>query len=266
MNESCDTVASAVSEKGWRFQRSGPSLPEVYRSVKIPKVGRNWWGLFRKLLAFSGPGYLIAVGYMDPGNWATDLAGGSQFNYTLLSVVVISSLMAIFLQHLALKLGVATGRDLAQACRDHFDPAINFILWIGCEIAIAACDLAEVIGSAIALNLLFGLPMIWGVCLTACDVLLVLYLQHHGFRYVEALVVGLILAIAGSFAIELILARPDFTAVAAGFIPRTVILRDPNMLYIAISILGATVMPHNLYLHSSIVQTRKYRDDLDSKR
>jgi manganese transport protein len=167
MNESVDTIEPIVPEKGWRFQRTGPSLPEVYRSVKIPKVGRNWWGLLRKLLAFSGPGYLIAVGYMDPGNWATDLAGGSQFYYTLLSVVIISSLMAIFLQHLALKLGIATGRDLAQACRDHFHPVVNFILWVGCEIAIAACDLAEVIGSAIALNLLFGLPLIWGVCLTA---------------------------------------------------------------------------------------------------
>jgi len=176
MNQSCDTVEPLAQETGWRFQRTGPSLPEVYRSVKIPKVGRNWWGLFRKLLAFSGPGYLIAVGYMDPGNWATDIAGGSQFYYTLLSVVIISSLMAIFLQHLALKLGVATGRDLAQACRDHFPPIINFILWVGCEIAIAACDLAEVIGSAIALNLLFGLLLIWGVCLPACDVLAVLYL------------------------------------------------------------------------------------------
>jgi manganese transport protein len=258
MNQSCDTVAPVVSEKGWRFQRSGPSLPEVYRSVKIPKVGRNWWGLFRKLLAFSGPGYLIAVGYMDPGNWATDLAGGSQFNYTLLSVVVISSLMAIFLQHLALKLGVATGRDLAQACRDHFHPAINFILWIGCEVAIAACDLAEVIGSAIALNLLFGLPLIWGVCLTACDVLAVLYLQHRGFRIIEVLVLALIGIIAASFGIQIFLSKPDFGAIALGCVPSPEILHNHAMFYVAIGILGATVMPHNLYLHSSIAQTRHY--------
>jgi manganese transport protein len=266
MNESCDTVASAVSEKGWRFQRSGPSLPEVYRSVKIPKVGRNWWGLFRKLLAFSGPGYLIAVGYMDPGNWATDLAGGSQFNYTLLSVVVISSLMAIFLQHLALKLGVATGRDLAQACRDHFDPAINFILWIGCEIAIAACDLAEVIGSAIALNLLFGLPLIWGVCLTACDVLAVLYLQHRGFRIIEVLVLALIGVIAVSFGIQIFLSKPDFGAIALGCVPSSEILHNHAMFYVAIGILGATVMPHNLYLHSAIAQTRHYEFTPKGKR
>ena len=266
MNESCDTVASAVSEKGWRFQRSGPSLPEVYRSVKIPKVGRNWWGLFRKLLAFSGPGYLIAVGYMDPGNWATDLAGGSQFNYTLLSVVVISSLMAIFLQHLALKLGVATGRDLAQACRDHFDPAINFILWIGCEIAIAACDLAEVIGSAIALNLLFGLPLIWGVCLTACDVLAVLYLQHRGFRIIEVLVLALIAVIAVSFGIQIFLSKPDFGAIALGCVPSSEILHNHAMFYVAIGILGATVMPHNLYLHSAIAQTRHYEFTPKGKR
>jgi manganese transport protein len=263
MNQSCDTVAPVVSEKGWRFQRSGPSLPEVYRSVKIPKVGRNWWGLFRKLLAFSGPGYLIAVGYMDPGNWATDLAGGSQFNYTLLSVVVISSLMAIFLQHLALKLGVATGRDLAQACRDHFHPAINFILWIGCEIAIAACDLAEVIGSAIALNLLFGLPLIWGVCLTACDVLAVLYLQHRGFRIIEVLVLALIGVIAVSFGIQIFLSKPDFGAIALGCVSSAEILHNHAMFYVAIGILGATVMPHNLYLHSSIAQTRHY--ELTSK-
>jgi manganese transport protein len=258
MNQSCDTVVPVVSEKGWRFQRSGPTLPEVYRSVKIPKVSRTWWGLFRKLLAFSGPGYLIAVGYMDPGNWATDLAGGSQFNYTLLSVVVISSLMAIFLQHLALKLGVATGRDLAQACRDHFHPGINFILWIGCEIAIAACDLAEVIGSAIALNLLFGLPLIWGVCLTACDVLAVLYLQNRGFRIIEVLVLALIAVIAVSFGIQIFLSKPDFGAIALGCVPSSEILHNHAMFYVAIGILGATVMPHNLYLHSSIAQTRHY--------
>jgi manganese transport protein len=195
---------------------------------------------------------------MDPGNWATDLAGGSAFNYTLLSVVIISSLMAIFLQHLALKLGVATGRDLAQACRDHFHPAVAFPLWIGCEIAIAACDLAEVIGSAIALNLLFGLPLIWGVCLTACDVLAILYLQSRGFRFIEALVLTLIGIISVSFGIQMFLSKPDFGAIALSSIPSTAILHDPKMFYLAISILGATVMPHNLYLHSSIAQTRHY--------
>src|SRR5215469_12703022 len=161
MDSSLTKSETLPREHGWRFRQTSPSLPEVYRSVRVPKVGRNWWGILRKLLAFSGPGYLVAVGYMDPGNWATDLAGGSQFYYALLSVVIISSLMAIFLQYLALKLGIATGRDLAQACRDHFSPAFGVFLWIGCEIAIAACDLAEVIGSAIALNLLFGIPLTW---------------------------------------------------------------------------------------------------------
>ena len=248
--------------RGWRLPSNSLSLPEVHGSIAIPHDAGFW----RKLFAFAGPGYLVAVGYMDPGNWATDLAGGARYGYTLLSVVMLSNLIAILLQALAARLGIASGRDLAQACRDHYSRPTTIALWIICELAIAACDLAEVIGSAIALNLLFGLPMIWGVCLTALDVLVVLYLQHHGFRYVEALVVGLILAIAGSFAIEVFLARPSLTAVAAGFIPRTIVLRDPNMLYIAISILGATVMPHNLYLHSSIVQTRKYRDDYESKR
>ena len=266
MNQSCDTVESPAQESGWRFQRTGPSLTEVYRSVKIPKVGRNWWGPLRKLLAFSGPGYLIAVGYMDPGNWATDIAGGSQFYYTLLSVVIISSLMAIFLQHLALKLGVATGRDLAQACRDLFPPGINFTLWVGCEIAIAACDLAEVIGSAIALNLLFGLPLIWGVCLTACDVLAVLYLQNRGFRIIEALVLALIGVIAVSFGIQIFLSKPDFGAMALGCLPSSEILHNHAMFYVAIGILGATVMPHNLYLHSSIAQTRHYELSPKGKR
>ena len=217
------------------------------------------------MLAFAGPGYLVAVGYMDPGNWATDLAGGARYGYTLLSVIMISNLMAILLQALALRLGIASGRDLAQACRDSYSRPTTILLWILCEIAIAACDLAEVIGAAIALNLLFGLPLIWGVCLTALDVLIVLFLQQRGFRYVEALVVALICLIAGSFAIELWLAKPDYAAVALGFIPRTEILRNPDMLYIAIAILGATVMPHNLYLHSSIVQTRKYMDNIASK-
>src|SRR6266550_1110326 len=200
---------------GWRVNRTSPSLPESHRTIAIAP-GAGFW---RKLLAFSGPGYLVAVGYMDPGNWATDLAGGSGFGYTLLSVILISNLMAILLQSLCAKLGIVTGRDLAQACRDHYSRPTAIVLWLLCEVAIAACDLAEVIGSAIALNLLFGLPLIWGVCLTSLDVLIILFLQHRGFRYVEALVVGLILMIAGSFAVELWLSRPDLTGVAAGFVP-----------------------------------------------
>jgi len=258
MNQTVDPTQSVPKELGWRFRRKDPSLPEVYRSIPVPRNALGWIGFIRKLLAFSGPGYLIAVGYMDPGNWATDLAGGSQFYYTLLSAVVISSLMAIFLQHLALKLGVATGRDLAQACRDHFHPGITFVLWVGQEIAIAACDLAEVIGSAIALNLLFGLPLVWGVCLTACDVVAVLYLQNKGFRLIEALVVTLIGVIAVSFGIQVFLSKPDFGAMALGILPSSELLHNREMLYVAIGILGATVMPHNLYLHSSIAQTRQH--------
>jgi len=248
--------------RGWRLPSTGVSLPEVHGSIAIPR-GAGFW---RKLFAFAGPGYLVAVGYMDPGNWATDLAGGARYGYTLLSVIMTSNLMAILLQALAARLGIASGRDLAQACRDSYSRPAVIGLWILCEIAIAACDLAEVLGSAIALNLLFGLPLIWGVTLTACDVLIVLFLQNQGFRYVEALVVCLILAIAGSFSVELWLSRPEVAAVAAGFIPRSEILRNQEMLYIAIGILGATVMPHNLYLHSSIVQTRMYTDSHESRR
>ena len=237
------------------------SLPEVHGSVAVPHGA----GFFRKMLAFAGPGYLVAVGYMDPGNWATDLAGGSKYGYTLLSVIMISNLMAILLQALSARLGIASGRDLAQACRDHYSRPTTFALWVLCEIAIAACDLAEVIGAAIALKLLFGLPLIFGVLLTSADVLVVLYLQNHGFRYVEVLVIALIVAIAGSFAINLWLAKPVMHDVMAGFIPHADIIRNRDMLYIAIGILGATVMPHNLYLHSSIVQTRKYLDDDASK-
>ena len=259
MNESADPPSEAgPDELGWRFRRTDPSLPEVFRSVPIPRNTAGWMGFVRKLLAFSGPGYLVAVGYMDPGNWATDLAGGSQFYYSLLSVVVISSLMAIFLQHLSLKLGVVTGRDLAQACRDNFHPAITFALWVGQEIAIAACDLAEVIGSAIALNLLFGLPLVWGVCLTAGDVFAVLYLQNKGFRLIEALVITMISVIAIAFGIQVFLSKPDFGAMALGVLPSSALLHNREMLYVAIGILGATVMPHNLYLHSSIAQTRHY--------
>ena len=246
----------------WRLERQRPSLPEVYRSVEVPHTASIW----RKLLAFAGPGYLVAVGYMDPGNWATDLAGGSQFNYTLLCVIGLSNLMAMLLQALAAKLGIVTGRDLAQACRDHYSRPVSFFLWILCEIAIAACDLAEVIGSAIALNLLFGIPLVWGVCLTAADVLLILFLQNKGFRYVECLVIGLIAVIGGAFFIELLLSKPDLGSIALGFVPNPEILRNPEMLYIAIGILGATVMPHNLYLHSSIVQTRNYSDTTEGKK
>ncbi len=247
--------------RGWRLPAGSVSLPEVHGSIAIPE-GAGFW---RKLFAFAGPGYLVAVGYMDPGNWATDLAGGARYGYTLLSVIMLSNLMAILLQALAARLGIASGRDLAQACRDSYSRPTVIALWVLCEIAIAACDLAEVLGSAIALNLLFGLPLVWGVTLTACDVLIILFLQNRGFRYVEALVVGLIFAIAGSFAIELWLSRPGLGAVAVGFIPRPEILRNPQMLYIAIGILGATVMPHNLYLHSSIVQTRMYADSQESR-
>jgi manganese transport protein len=246
---------------GWRQASPSVSLPEVHGSIAVP-AGAGFW---RKLFAFAGPGYLVAVGYMDPGNWATDLAGGARYGYTLLSVIMLSNLMAILLQALAARLGIASGRDLAQACRDHYSKPTTIFLWVLCEIAIAACDLAEVIGAAIALNLLFGLPLIWGVCLTALDVLIVLFLQNRGFRYVEALVVSLIVLIAGAFAIELWLARPDPVAVAKGFVPTPEILTNPDMLYIAIGILGATVMPHNLYLHSSIVQTRKYLDNVAGK-
>jgi manganese transport protein len=247
---------------GWRYPRTLPSLPESHHTIHIPR-GVSFW---RKALAFAGPGYMVAVGYMDPGNWATDLAGGARFGYTLLSVILISNLMAILLQALALKLGIVTGRDLAQACRDHYSRPVSFVLWVLCEIAIAACDLAEVIGSAIALNLLFGIPLVWGVCLTAFDVLLILLLQHKGFRYLEALVIALVATIGLCFAIELAMARPAIAAVLGGLVPRAEVVTNPAMLYIAIGILGATVMPHNLYLHSSIVQTRKVLPDDASRR
>lgn len=246
---------------GWRRQ-SPPSLPESNATVPIKK-GLGFW---RKMLAFSGPGYLIAVGYMDPGNWATDLAGGSRFGYTLLSVIMISNLMAILLQSLALRLGIVTGRDLAQACRDHYSPPVAFVLWILCEIAIIACDLAEVIGSAIALNLLFGIPLIWGVLLTALDVMLLLMLQNKGFRWLEAVVITLVATIGICFAAEIIFSRPDVAGILSGFVPSPQIVTNPEMLYIAIGILGATVMPHNLYLHSSIVQTRNYERTPEGKR
>jgi manganese transport protein len=250
-----------TADPGWRRARVAPSLAEVYRSVPIGSTS-TW----RKLLAFAGPGYLVAVGYMDPGNWATDLAGGSRFGYALLSVILISNLMAVLLQGLASKLGIVTGRDLAQACRDHYSTPVVWMLWLLCEIAIAACDLAEVIGSAIALNLLFGIALPVGVAITALDVLLLLYLQNKGVRVLEALVITLVATVGICFAFELLLARPDLGDVARGFLPTTDIVSDREKLYIAIGILGATVMPHNLYLHSSIVQTRKYDENAAGKR
>src|SRR6516164_943043 len=203
------------TQNGWRTDRTTPTLPEAYRSILVKPTAGFW----RKLLAFSGPGYLVAVGYMDPGNWATDLAGGSSFGYTLLSVIVISNLMAILLQSLCAKLGIVTGRDLAQACRDHYSTPVVIVLWLLCEVAICACDLAEVIGSAIALNLLFKIPLTWGVCITALDVLAVMYLQNKGFRYIEALVITLILVIGACFVAEIIFSRPDKLAVLGGFLP-----------------------------------------------
>src|SRR6266700_1212775 len=247
---------------GWRQPASQVSLSEVHRSVLVPATASFW----KKLLAFSGPGFLVAVGYMDPGNWATDLAGGAKFGYTLLSVIMISNLMAILLQHLCIKLGVVTGRDLAQACRDHYSKPTVWFLWILCEVAIAACDLAEVVGSAIGLQLLFGIPLIWGCVITALDVLVVLYLQNKGFRYIEALVVTLILTIAVCFTFELFFSKPSLLGVALGFLPGPGIVANQEMLYVSIGILGATVMPHNLYLHSSIVQTRKFEQTPVGKR
>jgi manganese transport protein len=240
-----------------------PSLPEVNASVRISASTIGW----RRLLGFLGPGFLISVGYMDPGNWATDIAGGSRFGYTLLFVVMLSNLMAILLQSLSLKLGVATERDLAQLCHEAYGRKVSFALWVAAEIAIAACDLAEVIGSAIALNLLFHIPLIYGVLITGLDVLLILLLQRWGFRYIEALVIALIGTIIAMFAVQMFLSRPDYgAALGSLFIPSAQIIINPRMLYIAIGILGATVMPHNLYLHSSIVQSRRYKRTPEGKR
>src|ERR1700674_1273056 len=239
-----------------------PSLPESHRTIPFSS-GASW---IRKMLAFAGPGYLVAVGYMDPGNWATDIGGGSKFGYTLLSVILISNLMAMFLQALSAKLGIATGRDLAQACREHYSRRTSIALWIVCEIAIAACDLAEVLGSAVALKLLFGLPLLAGVIITGLDVLIVLALQGRGFRIIEAFVVTLIATIAGCFAYEIFFSHPIWREAVVGLIPRAEILHNREMLDIAIGILGATVMPHNLYLHSSIVQTRAFGSSTRDRR
>ena len=239
-----------------------PSLPEVHRSLAFPSQPGFW----RKLFAFAGPGYLVAVGYMDPGNWATDLAGGSKYNYALLSVILFSSIVAMFLQYLALKLGIATGNDLAQLCRQQYGKKASIPLWIFAEIAIAACDLAEVIGSAIALNLLFHIPLLLGVVITTLDVFVLLMLQQKGFRYIEALIITLIVTIAACFGLEILFSKPDLVPILKGFMPSVAVIKDPQMLFIAIGIIGATVMPHNLYLHSSIVQTRSYPLDRIGKR
>jgi manganese transport protein len=240
-----------------------PSLPEVHATVRISRSPHYW----RRLLGFLGPGFLISVGYMDPGNWATDIAGGSRFGYTLLFVIMASNLMAILLQSLSLKLGIATERDLAQMCHQSYGPRVSYALWIGAEIAIAACDLAEVIGSAIALNLLFHIPLFYGVLITGLDVLLILLIQRWGFRYIEALVITLIATISGLFLVQVLLSHPNHWLVLKNlFIPSASIVTNPEMLYIAIGILGATVMPHNLYLHSSIVQSRKYERTPAGKR
>jgi manganese transport protein len=263
MGKDKEQVSPSDSDlSAWRRELADVSLPEVHRSIIVPSNAPSW----RKMLAFAGPGFLVAVGYMDPGNWATDLSGGAQFGYTLLCVILISNLMAILLQHLCVKLGVVTGRDLAQACRDHYSRPTVLLLWVLCELAIAACDLAEVVGSAIGLQLLFGIPLVWGCIITCLDVLAVLYLQNKGFRYVEALVLTLIATIGACFAAELFFAKPSLTGVVMGFVPSLEILKNPEMLYVSIGILGATVMPHNLYLHSSIVQTRNFERTTEGKR
>ncbi len=247
-------------EASWRRRRGEPSLTEVFRTVPVRGVG------WRRLFSFLGPGYLVAVGYMDPGNWATDLYGGSAFGYTLLSVILLSNVMAMVLQHLAVRLGIATGRDLAQACRDQYSKPTVALLWLFCEIAICACDMAELIGTAIALQLLFGIPLVWGVALTGFDVLILLLLQRSGIRFLEAFVAVLLLSIALCFAVEMALVRPDWGGVAGGFVPSSKVWTDPIMLYVAIGIIGATVMPHNLYLHSAIVQSRCYDRSPNGKR
>ena len=247
---------------GWRRERGRPSLAEVFGSIRTQPSGPLW----RKLIAFLGPGYLVAVGYMDPGNWATSLAGGSKFGYALLTIALLSNLMAILLQALCARLGIASGRDLAQACRDAFPRFVSWPLWVLTEIAICSTDLAEVIGTAIGLNLLFGVPLEIGVVITALDVFLILWMQNLGFRWVEAFIVTLLGVIAVCFAVQIALADPEWGAVIRGFAPTTNILTNPDMLYLAIGIIGATVMPHNLYLHSGVVQTRQFGETIAAKR
>lgn len=251
-----------VADPGWRTSADSPPLSEIFRTIRVPASGSE----MRRFAAFLGPGYLVAVGYMDPGNWATSLAGGSKFGYALLIVALISNFMAIILQSLCARLGIATGRDLAQACRDAFPRPVGWVLWLLAELAICATDLAEVIGTAIGLNLLFGIPLEIGVILTALDVFLILWLQNLGFRWIEALIISLLAIIAGCFAVQIAIADPVWGAVIKGFAPTTDIIRNPDMLYIALGIIGATVMPHNLYLHSAIVQSRTYGESLPEKR
>lgn len=255
-HESAMKESASYVEPAWQepAPSARPSLGRMNASVPVPEGG-SW---LRRLLAFLGPGYMVSVGYMDPGNWATDLAGGSQFGYLLLSVILLSNLMAILLQALAARLGIATGLDLAQACRARYSRPVSLLLWIACEIAIIACDLAEVIGTAIALNLLFGIPLMWGAILTALDVFLILLLMNRGFRWLEAFVIALLTLIFVCFGVQMVLAQPSIAAIADGFLPKAEIVTNPAALYLAIGIIGATVMPHNLYLHSSIVQTRAY--------
>jgi manganese transport protein len=253
---------SANGDAGWRRARGRASLAEVFGTIRTRPSGPMW----RKLVAFLGPGYLVAVGYMDPGNWATSLAGGSKFGYALLTVALLSNLMAILLQALCARLGIGAGRDLAQACRDAFPRFLSWPLWLLAEIAICSTDLAEVIGTAIGLNLLFGIPLELGVLITAADVFLILWLQNLGFRWIEAFIVTLLAVIAVCFSIQIALADPDWGAVIRGFAPTTQIVTNPDMLYLAIGIIGATVMPHNLYLHSGVVQTRRFGDTVAEKR
>jgi len=251
-----------ISQTGWRRSRSTPSLSEVFGSIATRPKGPLW----KKLTAFLGPGYLVAVGYMDPGNWATSLAGGSKFGYALLTVALLSNMMAILLQALCARLGIGAGRDLAQACRDAFPRAVSWPLWVLAEIAICATDLAEVIGTAIGLNLLFGIPLEIGVVITALDVFLILWMQNMGFRWIEAFIVTLLGVISVCFAIQIAMADPDWGAVIRGFAPTTDVVTNPDMLYLAIGIIGATVMPHNLYLHSGVVQTRRFGESVEDKR
>ena len=251
------------NDQGWRSIAENPSLPEIHSSLPVPRTP----GFLRKLMAFAGPGFLVAVGYMDPGNWATDIAAGSRYNYSLLFVITLSNLLAILLQSLSIKLGVVSGRDLAQACRDHFPRPISWGLWILAEVAIAACDLAEVIGSAIALQLLFHLPLVIGVGVTGFDVILLLLLENKGFRYIEAIVITLTATIAICFGLEILFSRPEYgLALRNLLVPDPGIITNPSMLYIAVGILGATVMPHNLYLHSAVVQTRDFERTPEGRR
>jgi manganese transport protein len=251
-----------VEPDGWRYERKRPSLAEVFGTISTRPTGSFW----RKLASFLGPGYLVAVGYMDPGNWATSLAGGSKFGYALLTIALLSNLMAILLQALCARLGIGAGRDLAQACRDAFPRAVSWPLWLLAELAICATDLAEVIGTAIGLNLLFGIPLELGVLITALDVFIILWMQNMGFRWIEAFVVTLLGVITVCFGIRIAMADPDWGAVIKGFAPTTEIVTNPDMLYLALGILGATVMPHNLYLHSGVVQTRRYGSSVADRR